>query len=136
MEKLKKWMAGLLCMMLVITMVAGLGVTEVKADTVTEVSTWDGLETAVRNGGNIRLAANITAGEDNSAIYISNNTVTVDLAGYTIDRACTEEKTDGNVFNVTPGGNLTIKDTSENETGKITRGSGGRYNSSFTENGR
>ena len=32
MKKLNKWIAGLLCMMLVITMVAGLGVTEVKAD--------------------------------------------------------------------------------------------------------
>lgn len=41
-KKLNKWIAGLLCMMLVITMVAGLGVTEVKADdAVTQhVSTW------------------------------------------------------------------------------------------------
>lgn len=32
MKQLNKWIAGLLCMMLVITMVAGLGVMEVKAD--------------------------------------------------------------------------------------------------------
>ena len=32
MKKLNKWIAGLLCMMLVITMIAGLGVTEVKAE--------------------------------------------------------------------------------------------------------
>ena len=36
MKKLNKWIAGLLCMMLVITMIAGLGVTEVKADDAVE----------------------------------------------------------------------------------------------------
>lgn len=36
MKKLNKWIAGLLCMMLVMTMVAGLGVTEVKADDAVE----------------------------------------------------------------------------------------------------
>lgn len=36
MKKLNKWIAGLLCMMLVITMVAGLGVMEVKADDAVE----------------------------------------------------------------------------------------------------
>ena len=38
MKKLNKWIAGLLCMMLVITMVAGLGVTEVKADDAVMIS--------------------------------------------------------------------------------------------------
>ena len=36
MKKLNKWIAGLLCMMLVITMVAGLGMMEVKADDAVE----------------------------------------------------------------------------------------------------
>ena len=36
MKKLNKWIAGLLCMMLVMTMIAGLGVTEVKADDAVE----------------------------------------------------------------------------------------------------
>lgn len=36
MKQLNKWIAGLLCMMLVITMVAGLGVMEVKADDAVE----------------------------------------------------------------------------------------------------
>lgn len=45
MKKLNKWIAGLLCMMLVITMVAGLGVMEVKADdAVTTVSSWPELK--------------------------------------------------------------------------------------------
>ncbi len=124
MKKLRKRIAGLLCMMFVITMAAGLGVTEVKADdavTVTEVSTWKELNDAVVSGGDIRLKNDITAEAGNIAIDVSK-TVTIDLAGYTIDRACTEAKTDGNVFNVRSGGNLTIKDTSENKTGKITRG--------------
>ena len=124
MKKLRKRIAGLLCMILVITMAAGLGVTEVKADdavTVTEVSTWKELNDAVVSGGDIRLKNDITAEAGNIAIDVSK-TVTIDLAGYTIDRACTEAKTGGNVFNVRSGGNLTIKDTSENKTGKITRG--------------
>ena len=51
MKKLNKWIAGLLCMMLVMTMVAGLGVTEVKADdAVTTVSSWNELKNAISNG--------------------------------------------------------------------------------------
>lgn len=122
MKKLNKWIAGLLCMMLVMTMVAGLGVTEVKADdAVTQhVSTWTDLKNAVRNGGNIQLDKNIMAKTGNSAIYVSN-TVTVDLAGHTIDRGCITATQDGNTFTVS-GGNLTIKDTSADQAGKITGG--------------
>ncbi len=63
MKKLNKWIAGLLCMMLVITMVAGLGVTEVKADdAVTQhVSTWTELKKAISKGGNIQLGNDIVA---------------------------------------------------------------------------
>ncbi len=62
MKKLNKWIAGLLCMMLVITMVAGLGVMEVKADdAVTTVSTWNELKNTISNGGDIQLTSNITA---------------------------------------------------------------------------
>lgn len=109
-------------MMLVITMIAGLGVTEVKADdAVTQhVSTWTDLKNAVRNGGNIQLDKNIMAGAGDSAIYVSN-TVTVDLAGHTIDRGCITATQGGNTFTVS-GGNLTIKDTSAGQAGKITGG--------------
>ena len=122
MKKLNKWIAGLLCMMLVITMIAGLGVTEVKADdAVTQhVSTWTDLKKAVRNGGNIQLDKNIVAETGNSAIYVSN-TVTVDLAGHTIDRRCITATLNGNTFTVS-GGDLTIKDTSAAQAGKITGG--------------
>ncbi len=121
MKKLNKWIAGLLCMMLVITMVAGLGVTEVKADdAVTTVSSWNELKNAISKGGNIQLGNDIVAETGNSAIYVSN-TVTVDLAGHTIDRGCIKATLNGNTFTVS-GGDLTIKDTSAAQAGQITGG--------------
>ena len=121
MKKLNKWIAGLLCMMLVITMVAGLGVMEVKADdAVTTVSSWTELKNAISKGGNIQLGNDIVAETGNSAIYVSN-TVTVDLAGHTIDRGCIKATWNGNTFTVS-GGDLTIKDTSAAQAGKITGG--------------
>ena len=121
MKQLNKWIAGLLCMMLVITMVAGLGVTEVKADdAVTTVSSWNELKNAISKGGNIQLGNDIVAETGNSAIYV-RNTVTVDLAGHTIDRSCITATQDGNTFTVL-GGNLTIKDTSADQAGQITGG--------------
>ena len=121
MKKLNKWIAGLLCMMLVITMVAGLGVMEVKADdAVTTVSSWTELKNAISKGGNIQLGNDIVAETGNSAIYVSN-TVTVDLAGHTIDRGCIKATWNGNTFTVS-GGDLTIKDTSAAQAGQITGG--------------
>ncbi len=120
MKKLNKWIAGLLCMMLVITMVAGLGVMEVKADdAVTTVSSWTELKNAIRKGGNIQLDKNITAGTGDYRFNVDKN-VTIDLSGYTIDRNLNEQQ--DNVFSVIAGGTLIIKDTSEGQNGKITGG--------------
>lgn len=120
MKKLNKWIAGLLCMMLVITMIAGLGVTEVKADdAVTTVSSWTELKNAIRKGGNIQLDKNITAGTGDYSFSVDKN-VTIDLNGYTIDRNLNEQQ--DNVFRVIAGGTLIIKDTSEGQNGKITGG--------------
>ena len=120
MKKLNKWIAGLLCMMLVITMVAGLGVTEVKADdAVTTVSSWNELKNAISKGGNIQLGKNITAGTGDYRFNVDKN-VTIDLNGYTIDRNLNEQQ--DNVFSVIAGGTLIIKDTSEGQNGKITGG--------------
>lgn len=120
-KKLNKWIAGLLCMMLVITMVAGLGVTEVKADdAVTQhVSTWTELKKAISNGGDIQLTSNITAGTGDYRFEVDKS-VTIDLNGYTIDRNLNEQQ--DNVFRVIAGGTLIIKDTSEEQNGKITGG--------------
>ena len=120
MKKLNKWIAGLLCMMLVITMVAGLGVTEVKADdAVTTVSSWNELKNAISKGGNIQLDKNITAGTGDYRFNVDKN-VTIDLNGYTIDRNLNEQQ--DNVFSVMTDGTLIIKDTSEGQNGKITGG--------------
>lgn len=120
MKKLNKWIAGLLCMMLVITMVAGLGVMEVKADdAVTTVSSWPELKNAISKGGNIQLDKNITAGTGDYRFNVDKN-VTIDLNGYTIDRNLNEQQ--DNVFSVIAGGTLIIKDTSEGQNGKITGG--------------
>ena len=120
MKKLNKWIAGLLCMMLVITMVAGLGVTEVKADdAVTTVSSWNELKNAISKGGNIQLDKDITAGTGDYRFNVDKN-VTIDLNGYTIDRNLNEQQ--DNVFSVIAGGTLIIKDTSEEQNGKITGG--------------
>lgn len=121
MKKLNKWIAGLLCMMLVITMVAGLGVTEVKADdAVTQhVSTWTELKKAISNGGDIQLTSNITAGTDDYSFNVTRD-VTIDLNGYTIDRNLNVQQ--DNVFSVMTDGTLIIKDTSEGQNGKITGG--------------
>ena len=120
MKKLNKWIAGLLCMMLVMTMVAGLGVTEVKADdAVITVSSWNELKNAIRNDGNIQLDKNITAGTGDYRFNVDKN-VTIDLNGYTIDRNLNEQQ--DNVFSVIAGGTLIIKDTSEGQNGKIIGG--------------
>jgi hypothetical protein len=120
MKKLNKWIAGLLCMMLVMTMVAGLGVTEVKADdAVITVSSWTELKNTIRNDGNIQLDKNITAGTGDYRFNVDKN-VTIDLNGYTIDRNLNEQQ--DNVFSVIAGGTLIIKDTSEGQNGKITGG--------------
>lgn len=107
-------------MMLVITMVAGLGVMEVKADdAVTTVSSWNELKNAISNGGDIQLTSNITAGTGDYSFNVTRD-VTIDLNGYTIDRNLNEQQ--DNVFSVIAGGTLIIKDTSEGQNGKITGG--------------
>ena len=120
MKKLNKWIAGLLCMMLVMTMVAGLGVTEVKADdAVITVSSWTELKNAIRNDGNIQLGNDIVAETGDYSFNVNKN-VTIDLNGYKIDRNLNEQQ--DNVFSVIAGGTLIIKDTSEGQNGKITGG--------------
>ena len=107
-------------MMLVITMVAGLGVTEVKADdAVTTVSSWNELKNAISNGGDIQLTSNITAGTGDYSFNVTRD-VTIDLNGYTIDRNLNVQQ--DNVFSVMTDGTLIIKDTSEGQNGKIIGG--------------
>lgn len=88
------------------------------------ISTWDDLQKVIAKGGEIKLAEDITAGEtDKELIVDSEKEVTLDLNGCTINRALTEGIYHGYVIYVK--GTLTIKDTSDEQTGKITGGYNG-----------
>ena len=65
------------------------------------------------------MTSNITAGTGDYRFEVDKS-VTIDLNGYTIDRNLNEQQ--DNVFRVIAGGTLIIKDTSEEQNGKITGG--------------
>ena len=61
----------------------------------------------------------------NGALYIPSfceHNITIDLNGYTIDRGLTAPKRYGSVFYMDTYGSLTVTDSSEAKTGKITGG--------------
>ena len=82
----------------------------------------------VAPGGRFSYAS----GTFNGRLYVNNSVkaLTIDLNGYTIDRNLSEATDYGEVFDV--AGPLTIKDSSEAQTGRITGGnnigSGGGFN--------
>ncbi|MCR5701329.1 MAG: hypothetical protein K6G76_04190 [Lachnospiraceae bacterium] len=95
----------------------------------TEVSTWSELCSALKiDGANIKLTANVTYGEGDGANKSANleipddTTVTLDLNGCTIDRGLANSEAVSNGYVIMVYGNLTINDSSEGETGKITGG--------------
>ena len=104
---------------------------EVKADT---ISTWEDLQKAIDNGGDIKLTENITAGEtDKELIVESGNEVTIDLNGCAINRALESIIYHGYVIRVE--GTLTVKDTSDGQAGKITGGFNGDLHGSDSTGG-
>nr|MCR4842433.1 hypothetical protein [Eubacterium sp.] len=88
---------------------------------VTEVNSWEALYGAVRSGGGIRLMGDCDCIDESKLITVTGN-VTIDLNGYTIDRACSSALDYGFVIYVSSGGCLTIKDSSTDGTGTITGG--------------
>jgi len=97
------------------------------------VTTWAELQAALNSGGVqvedeywIELGADIVATSENSRLVMENiaHPVILDLNGHTINRALTQAAENGNVLTVN-GGDLTIRDSSTNKTGRITGG----YNS-------
>ena len=104
---------------------------------------YDGIQAAIdaaTSGATITLLRNVLL---NAPLTIdSGKTVTLDLAGFTVDRGISDFRTNGNVITIS-GGNLTLTDSSTGKTGKITGGwnkddkGGGVYVSSgtFTMNG-
>ncbi len=96
-----------------------------------EVDTWSEMKQAVneiQDGKTIVLTADLIAGSGDSTIGVvrssAESSFTIDLAGHTINRnlSSENENNDGHVFDVNKG-TVTIKDSSESKTGKITGGS-------------
>ncbi len=91
----------------------------------TEVGTWQELNAALQSSGEVKLKQNIKAGSGDSYLSVrTGKTVTLDLNGFTIDRGLTNAaaKDKGYVMSLSSNANLTIKDSSPDQTGKITGG--------------
>ena len=89
------------------------------------VSGWAGLQSAMNNGGVVKLAADVVAESTDAALTVpAGKTVVLELNGHTINRNLTEAVADGSV--IINNGTLAITDT---EGGKIiggnTTGNGG-----------
>ena len=93
---------------------------------VENTDTWAALQSKINEAVSpvsIKLNKNITATATDSALLIpEGKTVTIDLNGFTLDRGLKEKTAaeNGNVIIV--NGNLTVKDSSNPSTGKITGG--------------
>ena len=89
----------------------------------TEVGTEAALTEVINGDGSnkaVKMTADITLG---SHLVIENGkNVTLDLNGHKLSRSLTEYADDGNVVRVETGGQLTVKDSSGNDSGQITGG--------------
>ncbi|MEE3450960.1 MAG: histidine kinase [Acutalibacteraceae bacterium] len=93
----------------------------------TDITTWSSLQEAINNaesGDTITLTSDLTANESDTALIIPDSAVlTLDLNGHTIDRDCKSNRaSDGAVISVSSDAVLTVKDSSESSSGKITGG--------------
>jgi hypothetical protein len=89
--------------------------------TATTVATEEQLNTAISEGSTeIQLLADITLSR--YCEISDGKTVTLDLNGYTLSRNLSEVTECGNILRVTSNGTLTIKDSSGDNSGKITGG--------------
>lgn len=131
MKKRTKKISMLCCLLLIVTMLAGIGTTEVKAEgSVIEVGTWQELQNAINSCStdsviNIRLTDNLTAGDEDYCFWVDAGNIAIDLAGYTIDRNQLDKEAsiDGYVFYV-KGQNTVLKltDSSEEKMGTVRGG--------------
>ena len=105
-----------------------------------DVNTWHALQEAIndaKSGDTITLTADVKAGESDTVITVPNGAVLIlDLNGHTVDRALKKpEGNEGSAFHILPGAVLTVTDSSEAATGKITGGyasAGGGINNDGT----
>lgn len=87
-----------------------------------DLTTWDGLQKAVQTSGTYTLTQDITA-PDSKVGPISvpkGATVTIDLNGFTMNRNLTAAQENGHV--IENNGTLTITDSSQAASGKVTGG--------------
>ena len=110
----RKFFAAFLSLCMVISLVP---MTALAAEeSWTEVSTAEGLSSALVAGGNIKLTENITVTEAQAWTVGNGVNVVLDLNGYSI--TSTYNKANYYLFTVN-GGSLTLNDSSETGTGKI-----------------
>ena len=93
-------------------------------------SSWSDLEKKIKNAKNgeiIKIDKNYTAKAGDDALTVSGGkSITVDLNGYTLNRDLADihsYMSKGHVFRVIEGSTLTIKDSSNDNSGVITGGS-------------
>lgn len=90
---------------------------------------------AATSGGTVKLLRDIKADangsfgtgtgiDGNGTLVLAGKSVTLDLNGHTLDKnlSSSSAQADRHIFKISAAGTLTIKDTSEDDTGKITGG--------------
>ena len=94
-----------------------------------EVESWKAPQRSInkaKRGQVLRLTEDITAPEHGAGLIIPRNkTVTLDLAGHALDRGLNVETVNG--YAILVRGKLTVIDSSEYKTGKITGGYNSRH---------
>lgn len=119
--KVQKRILGLVfTLLLAASLSLGIGAGEARAEGPVSVSSWSGLEDAVKNDGVIRLDNDVKAEASDYQIFVDGKDVILDLNGHTIDRNLTEASDGGHVFILCNNATLTIRDDSAGKTGKIT----------------
>ncbi len=90
------------------------------------LSGWKALQARANTaqaGAELSLNENLTAASDDGALTIpAGQSIVLDLNGYTLDRGLTEATANGSVIVVEEGAALTVRDSSELQTGTITGG--------------
>ena len=99
-------------------------VTEDTVITIEYISTWSAVNSALREGLDVKLYNDITPGEGDSFLYVpAGASAELDLNGHSIDRQLTAAAENGYVLRV--DGTLTLKGSSDSSGNRITGG----YNS-------
>jgi len=89
------------------------------------ITSWAELQTAISNaqsGDTIALGQSLTAQSSDLRLLVSGKAITLDLNGYTLDRAQNAASLLGGVFTIASGASLTVCDSGAGGTGTVTGG--------------